>query len=86
MERHLKGEFHVLFKDMKWFHYEYFFKHIAQHLTVIFFFFIIITFFIFFIFLFLNWDLLHARLNSHNKAWGYKKKKHKKIKAYRKSD
>ena len=34
---------------------------------------------------FLNWDLLHARLNSHCKAWSYKKKKHKKIKAYRKS-
>ena len=31
-----------------------------------------------------NWDSLHARLNSH-KAWNYKKKKHKKIRAYRKS-
>ena len=28
---------------------------------------------------------LHARLNSHSEAWNYKKKKHKKIKAYRKS-
>ena len=26
-------------------------------------------------------DLLHARLKSHYKAWSYKKKKHKKIKA-----
>ena len=31
---------------------------------------------------FFNWDSLHARLNSHYKAWSYKKKKHKKIKAY----
>ena len=37
------------------------------------------------IFLKFNWDTLHARLNSHYKAWIYKKKKHKKIKAYRKS-
>ena len=36
-------------------------------------------------FLFFNWDSLHARLNSHYKAWSYKKKGHKKIKAYRKS-
>ena len=34
---------------------------------------------------FLNWDSLHARLNSHFQAWSYKKKKHIKIKAYRKS-
>ena len=27
------------------------------------------------------WDSLHARLNNHYKAWSYKKKKHKKIKA-----
>ena len=27
---------------------------------------------------FFNWDSLHARLNSHYKAWSYKKKKHKK--------
>ena len=26
----------------------------------------------------LNWDSLHARLNSHYEAWSYKKKKHKK--------
>ena len=26
---------------------------------------------------FLNWDSLHARLNSHYAAWGYKKKKQK---------
>ena len=36
-------------------------------------------------FLSLNWDLLHARLNSHYEAWSYKKKKNKKIKAFRKS-
>ena len=35
--------------------------------------------------LFFNWDSLYARLNSHYKAWSYKKKKHKKIKGYRKS-
>ena len=40
---------------------------------------------VFLFFLFLNLDLLHARLNSHYKTWSYKKKKHKKIKAYRKS-
>ena len=34
---------------------------------------------------FCNWDSLHARLNSDYKPWSYKKKKHKKIKAYRKS-
>ena len=34
---------------------------------------------------FLNWDSLHARLKSHYEAWSYKKKKHKKVKAYRKS-
>ena len=33
---------------------------------------------------FLNWDSLHAMLDSH-KAWSYKKKKQKKIKAYTKS-
>ena len=26
---------------------------------------------------FFNWDSLHARLNSHYKAWSYKKKKQK---------
>ena len=31
------------------------------------------------------WDSLHARLNSYCKAWSYKKKKHKKFKAYKKS-
>ena len=41
--------------------------------------------FIIFFFFFPNQDLLHARLNSHYKAWGYKKKRHKKIKAHRKS-
>ena len=34
---------------------------------------------------FFNWDSLHASLNSHYKALSYKKKKHKKIKASRKS-
>ena len=29
-----------------------------------------------------NWDSLHAKLDSHYKAWSYKKKKCKKIKAY----
>ena len=29
---------------------------------------------------FFNWDSLHARLNSHYKACGYKKKEYKKIK------
>ena len=33
----------------------------------------------------LNWDSIYARLNSHYKAWSYKRKKHKKIKTYRKS-
>ena len=28
------------------------------------------------------WDSLHAKLNSHYEVWSYKKKKHKKIKAY----
>ena len=32
-----------------------------------------------------NWYSLYARLNSHYEAWSYKKKKHKKIKLYRKS-
>ena len=32
-----------------------------------------------------NWYSLHSRLNSHYKAWSYKKKNHKKIKAYTKS-
>ena len=34
---------------------------------------------------FVNYDSLHAKLNSHYKAWSCTKKKHKKIKAYRKS-
>ena len=34
---------------------------------------------------FFKWDSLHARLNSHYKAWSYNKKVHKKIKVYRKS-
>ena len=32
-----------------------------------------------------NWNSLLARLSSHYEVWSYKKKKHKKIKAYRKS-
>ena len=39
----------------------------------------------FFVFFFGNWDSLHSRLNSHYEAWSYKKKKHEKITAYRKS-
>ena len=34
---------------------------------------------------FFNWDSHHAWLNSHSKQWSYKKMKHKKTKAYRKS-
>ena len=34
---------------------------------------------------FLKWDSLHTVLNSHYIAWSYKKKKHKKIKAYSES-
>ena len=34
---------------------------------------------------FFNWGSLHVRLNSHYKAWSYKKKEDKKINAYRKS-
>ena len=34
---------------------------------------------------FFNCDSLHARLNSHHKAWNHKKKKHNKITANRKS-
>ena len=33
----------------------------------------------------LNWDSLHARLNSHYEAWSYKKRSTKKITGYRKS-
>ena len=32
-----------------------------------------------------NWDSFHARLNNHLEAWSYMKKKHKNIKAYKKS-
>ena len=32
-----------------------------------------------------KWYPLHARLSSHYEAWSYKKRKHKKVKAYRKS-
>ena len=35
--------------------------------------------------IFLNCDSLHARLNSHYKTWSFKKREHKKIKAYMKS-
>ena len=35
--------------------------------------------------IFFNSDSLHARLKGHYKAWSYKKKNHKKIKAYTKS-
>ena len=33
---------------------------------------------------FFNWNLFHARLNSHYEVWNYKKKKLKKVKACRK--
>ena len=36
-------------------------------------------------FFYIYWDTLHASLNSHYEVWSYKKKKHKKITAYRKS-
>ena len=36
-------------------------------------------------FFFLNWDSPHARLNSHYKAWSYKKRNTRKITGYRKS-
>ena len=39
----------------------------------------------FFFFIIINWDSLHARLNSHYEAWSYKKKSTKKITGYRKS-
>ena len=39
----------------------------------------------FFVFVF-NWYSLHARLNSRYEAWSYKKKKCKKVKAYKKSN
>ena len=35
--------------------------------------------------IFFNWGSLHIKLNSHCKAWSYNKKKHKNIRAYRKS-
>ena len=35
--------------------------------------------------LFVNWDSLYARLNSHYEAWSHKKKKHEKVKVYRES-
>ena len=36
-------------------------------------------------FFFFNWDSPHARLNSHYKAWSYKKRSTKRITGYRKS-
>ena len=44
-----------------------------------------LDFFCFNLLFFFNWDSLHARLNSQYEAWSYKKKKHKKIRAHRKS-
>ena len=32
-----------------------------------------------------NWDSPYTSLNCHYEAWNYKKKKHKKVKGYRKS-
>ena len=37
-----------------------------------------------FLFLFFNWNSPHVRLNSYYEAWNYKKKKHIKVKEYRK--
>ena len=37
------------------------------------------------IIVFFIWDSLHGKLNGHFKAWSYKKKKYKKIKACRRS-
>ena len=37
------------------------------------------------VYIFFNWYSLHARLSSHYEAWSYKKRKHKKVKTYRKS-
>ena len=37
------------------------------------------------IYFFLYWNSLHTRPDIHYEAWHYKKKKYKKIKAYRKS-
>ena len=34
-------------------------------------------------FFFFDWFSLHAKLNNHYEAWSYKKRKHKKVKAYR---
>ena len=34
-------------------------------------------------YIFFNWELLHATLNSHYEEWSYKKKKCKYIKEYR---
>ena len=34
---------------------------------------------------FFSWYSTHARLSSHYEVWSYKKRKHKKVKAYRKS-
>ena len=47
--------------------------------------FLLFFFFLLFSFFFFNCDSLHARLSSHSEAWSYKKKKHKKTKAYKKS-
>ena len=34
---------------------------------------------------FFNWDSLYSRLSSYYETWVYKKEKHKKVQAYRKS-
>ena len=36
-------------------------------------------------YIYINWDSRHAKLSSHYESWSYKKKKYKKIKAFRKS-
>ena len=74
MERHSKGEFHVLFKDMKLFHYEYFFKHIAQHLTVIFFFFYYYYFFNFFNFFIFKLGFTPCKAEQPQQSMGLQEK------------
>ena len=60
------------------------FKQFSKHLRI--FHSISIKFDTFFVLpFFFNWDLLHARLNSNQEAWSYKKKKDRNIKAYRES-
>ena len=74
----LRRKFKCIAVRLKSVHSGFFRNHIMDFL-------ISITVADFFFFFFFNSDSLHARLNSHYEAWSYKKKKHKKITAYRKS-